>query len=58
MSRAPHLRPGDLAPATGAYQEHNVFGTETGRTVALMENEPLPLAPRGFTWSAVSGADE
>ena len=53
-----HLRPGDLAPATGTYQEHNVFGTETGRRVAVKENEPLPSAPRGFTWSAVPCADE
>ena len=46
---APHLRPGDLAPATGTYQEHNVFGTETGQMGVVKENEPLPSVPRGFT---------
>jgi hypothetical protein len=58
VSREPHLRPDDLAPATGTYQEHNVFGTATGRTVVAKESEPLPSLPRGFTWSAVPCADE
>lgn len=58
VSREPHLRSGDLAPVTGTYQEHNVFGTATGRRAVVKENEPLPAAPRGFTWSAVPCADE
>ena len=43
-------RPGDRAPATGHYQLLNVFGTPTERVVHVMKDEPLPEAPRGFTW--------
>ena len=52
-----YLRPGDLAPATGTYQEHMCLARETGRRVGVKETEPLPSAPRGFTWSVVPCAD-
>ncbi len=58
MSRGPHLKPGELAPATGGYQEHNVFGTPTDRRVDVNHGEPLPLAPLGFTWQVIVLDDE
>jgi hypothetical protein len=33
VARAPHLKPGERAPASGTYLEHNVFGSSTGREV-------------------------
>ncbi len=50
MSPALDHSPGDLAPETGHYEEHNIFGTPSGRIVHANEGEPLPFAPRGFTW--------
>src|SRR4051812_20837405 len=56
--------PGALAPATGRYEELNVFGTRTGQVAHVVKGEKLPAAPRGFTWrgrrertSGVSGPD-
>lgn len=53
MSRETHYVPGDAAPRAGVYQEHNVFGTPTGRHVTLKVGEMLPTAPVGFTWTYV-----
>ena len=39
--------------ATGAYEELNVLGTPTGMVHRAHEGEPLPRAPRGFTWRRV-----
>jgi hypothetical protein len=58
VTRAPHLEPGELAPASGTYQEHNVFGSPTGRQVDIDEGEPLPRSPRGFTWLPVARSDD
>jgi hypothetical protein len=44
-----HL-PGDRAPATDHYEQLNIFGTPTGQVVQVTEGEPLPAAPRGYTW--------
>ena len=52
MARSPHLKPGELAPTAGAYSEHNVFGSPTGRKLDIIEGEPMPRAPVGFTWLA------
>ena len=49
-----HIRPGEPAPGSGVYQEHNVFGTPTGRRVTLTVGDNLPLSPLGFTWTQVS----
>jgi hypothetical protein len=46
-------RPGEPAPATGHYEEVNVFGTHTGRAHHAQQGEPLPGAPRGFCWRRV-----
>ncbi len=43
-------KPGDPAPATGHYEELNVFGTPTGKVHHAREGEPLPRAPRNFSW--------
>jgi hypothetical protein len=42
--------PGDRAPATGDYEQLNVFGTPTGWVVHVREGEPLPAAPSHHTW--------
>jgi len=49
-----HLKPGELAPATGAYKEHNVFGTPTGNRIDVTKGDLMPPAPRGFTWRRVA----
>ena len=38
------------APATGNYEELNVFGSHTGKVVYVAEGDQLPPAPRSFTW--------
>jgi hypothetical protein len=44
------LPPGASAPASGPYEELNVFGAPTGNTVFVLEGEKLPASARGFTW--------
>ncbi len=56
MSRETHFVSGEIAPRAGVYQEHNVFGTPTGRHVNLGIGEALPTAPVGFTWTYVGTA--
>jgi hypothetical protein len=41
--------PGTEAPATGRYEQLNVFGTPTGRLAHMREGERLLGSPRGFT---------
>lgn len=53
MANRGERRPGDPAPATGHYEELNLFGTPTGRVYHATEGEPLPVAPRSFTWQRV-----
>jgi hypothetical protein len=43
-------QPCDLAPATDHYEELNIFGARTGKVAHVVAGEPLPKAPRGFTW--------
>ena len=57
MSSTHEHKPGDSAPATGHYEELNVFGSHTGKTAHVTEGEPLPGAPRGFTWRRVVRED-
>ena len=47
---AEDYQPGDPAPETGDYEECNVFGSPTGTVAHVRKGEPLPGAPRGFTW--------
>jgi hypothetical protein len=42
--------PGDRAPATGYFEQLNVFGSSAGKVVHVSKDAPLPAAPRGFTW--------
>jgi hypothetical protein len=41
---------GTRAPASGTYEQLNVFGRATGHRVAVKKDDPLPPLPRGFTW--------
>lgn len=47
-------QPGEAASNEGAYEELNIFGTPTGRTVLMAAGDRLPDAPRGFTWRPLS----
>ena len=49
--------PGDETPHTGHYEELNIFGSRTGRTVHIQEGDPLPTAARGFTWRRITRED-
>jgi hypothetical protein len=44
---------GTPAPASGTYEQLNVFGRATGHRVAVEKDEPLPPLPRGFAWRPV-----
>jgi hypothetical protein len=44
---------GEPARLTGRYDELNVFGTRTGRTIEAHRGERLPVLPRGYTWRHV-----
>jgi len=46
--------PGTPAPHAGLFEEANVFGRPTGVLAAKDAGEPLPGAPRGFTWRPLS----
>jgi hypothetical protein len=50
-------QPGDRAPATAHYEELNVFGSRTGKVVRVTEGDPLPGAPRSFTWRRIRRED-
>jgi hypothetical protein len=50
--------PGELAPVTGAYCLLNVFGTTTADSVTVMEGEPLPPCPYGFSWRLEQRSEE
>lgn len=49
--------PGEPASRSGRYTQHNVFGAATGHSVDVEEGEPLPRAPRAFTWRHVPSED-
>jgi hypothetical protein len=49
-------RPGARAPVAGHYHELNLFGAPTGKVHRAQGGDPLPGAPRGFTWRLI-GAD-
>jgi hypothetical protein len=53
MGREDEHLPGERAPATGHYEELNVFGTPTGKTTHAQEGDRLPPAPFGFRWRPV-----
>ena len=57
MAERQEHQPGLHAPATGHYEELNVFGTRTGKVEHVHEGEQLPSAPRGFTWRQVAEED-
>jgi hypothetical protein len=53
MTIQTHVEPGGEAPATGVYQELNVFGTLTGRWKSVRAGDRLPRAPIMFSWRLV-----
>jgi len=58
MSRPVEHLPGEPASHSGPYELLNVFGSPTGVVVThAKEGEPLPIAPRGFTWRHVPEED-
>lgn len=56
MEADEHL-PGEAARHPGRYDEVNVFGAYTGRTIEAERGERLPVLPRGFTWRHVPVKD-
>jgi hypothetical protein len=54
MAERQEQKPDTQAPATGYYEQLNVFGTPTGKVEHVREGERLPSAPRGFTWRQVA----
>jgi len=57
MAERQEHQPGSHAPATGHYEELNVFGSRTGKVEHVHEGEQLPSAPLGFTWRQVAAED-
>jgi hypothetical protein len=55
--RAEHA-PTDKAPASGRYEQLNIFGTPTGTTAHVREGETLPAAPLGYTWRQIEDPEE
>jgi hypothetical protein len=53
MAERQEHQPGTHAPATGHYEELNVFGTPTGKVEHVREDERLPHGPRGFAWRQI-----
>jgi hypothetical protein len=53
MAERQEHQPGTHAPATGHYEELNVFGSRTGRVEHVEEGARLPPGPRGFTWRQI-----
>jgi hypothetical protein len=45
--------PDTAAPQTGLYETLNIFGSPSGTRVWVVEGDPLPTAPFGFTWRLV-----
>jgi hypothetical protein len=57
MAERQEHQPGTHAPATGDYEELNIFGTPTGKVKHVLEGELLPHGPRGFMWRHIEKAD-
>jgi hypothetical protein len=45
---------GDRAPASGTYEQSNVFGSATGLRVVVRQGQPLPPGPEGHSWKLAS----
>ena len=45
--------PGMQAPVAGTFEQRSVLGSATGVRVTVARGEPLPRAPRGFTWRII-----
>jgi hypothetical protein len=49
---------GELAPQSGDYQMHNVFGSPTRLIIQLEEGDTFPDTPRSCTWHLLERSDE
>ncbi len=49
-TEAERYEPGQPAPVTGLYDEHNPLGFRTGVTVMAEKGRALPRLPRGYFW--------
>ncbi len=45
--------PGARAPIRGVYELRNVLGSPAGERATVARGDPLPAAPRGFTWQVL-----
>ncbi len=54
VSRPSEHDPADDASESGRYELLNIFGTPTGEALSACAGEPLPAAPRGYSWRLVS----
>jgi hypothetical protein len=45
--------PGHPAPASGIYEQINIFDSATNIRVHVPRGQPLPAAPIGHSWAAV-----
>jgi hypothetical protein len=52
-SQLVYLSPGTPAPKTGVYQQTGPRGGRPGKSVTSVRGNPLPAAPRGWTWTLV-----
>jgi hypothetical protein len=43
--------PGDAAPATGTYEQRNIFGRLIGTRATPEHGQSMPTAPVGHTWT-------
>lgn len=50
--------PGMQAPMAGIFELRSVLGSPTGVRVTVARGEPLPKAPRGFTWSIIESVTD
>jgi hypothetical protein len=57
MARPSVYIPGQSAPASGTYEQINVFGSPTGVRVTVAEGQPLPTAPVGHNWAIADVAE-
>jgi hypothetical protein len=57
MTRPSVHVPGQPAPASGTYEQINVFGSPTGVRVTVAQGQPLPMAPVGYSWAIAAVAE-
>jgi hypothetical protein len=51
LAQRPEHTPGETAPASGTYEQLNIFGRPIGIRVNVAHGHPLPSAPLGHNWT-------